>query len=99
VDLDPIAATVARSAEGSINPEYGIRGGAPYGGVCLPKDTQGFLGFADAIGVDMPLLSAVVETNDRIAVIVDHEIDRVAHAGAGDLREQSTAATGRRESA
>src|SRR5690606_12084514 len=90
VDLDPIAATVARSAEGSINPEYGIRGGAPYGGVCLPKDTQGFLGFADAIGVDMPLLSAVVETNDRIAVIVDHEIDRVAHAGAGDLREQST---------
>jgi UDPglucose 6-dehydrogenase len=36
LDLDPIAATVARSAEGSINPEYGIRGGAPYGGVCLP---------------------------------------------------------------
>jgi UDPglucose 6-dehydrogenase len=74
LDLDPIAATVARSAEGSINPQYGIRGGAPYGGVCLPKDTQGFLGFADGIGVDMPLLSAVVETNDRLAEIVDHEI-------------------------
>src|SRR5688500_3101988 len=71
VDLDPIAATVARSAEGSINPEYGIRGGAPYGGVCLPKDTQGFLGFAKTIDVDMPLLAAVVETNDRLAAIVD----------------------------
>ena len=55
--------------------------------------------FEGLLTVDMPLLSAVVETNDRIAVIVDHEIDRVAHAGAGDLREQSTAATGRRESA
>jgi UDPglucose 6-dehydrogenase len=75
LDLDPIAATVARSAEGSINPEYGIRGGAPYGGVCLPKDTQGFLGFAATVGVDMPLLSAVVEVNDKLAEIVDHEAD------------------------
>jgi UDPglucose 6-dehydrogenase len=75
LDLDPIAATVARSAEGSINPEYGIRGGAPYGGVCLPKDTQGFLGFAATVGVDMPLLTAVVDTNDRLAEIVDHEAD------------------------
>jgi UDPglucose 6-dehydrogenase len=74
LDLDPIAATVARSAEGSINPQYGIRGGAPYGGACLPKDTQGFLGFAKTIDVDMPLLSAVVETNDRLADIVNHEI-------------------------
>ena len=51
VALDPIAATVARSAEGSFNPQYGIRGGAPYGGVCLPKDTCGFLGFAAQMGV------------------------------------------------
>jgi UDPglucose 6-dehydrogenase len=99
LDLDPIAATVARSAEGSINPEYGIRGGAPYGGVCLPKDTQGFLGFADTVGVDMPLLSAVVEVNDRLAKIVDHEIDTVAHADAGELREQSSIPAAERESA
>jgi UDPglucose 6-dehydrogenase len=100
VDLDPIAATVARSAEGSINPEYGIRGGAPYGGVCLPKDTQGFLGFAETIAVDMPLLSAVVETNDRLAEIVGHEVEKAAHADADELREQSTAVTAlRRESA
>jgi len=80
LDLDPIAATVARSAEGSINPEYGIRGGAPYGGVCLPKDTCGFLGFAANIDVDMPLLSAVVETNDRLAAIVSEEVDTATHA-------------------
>jgi UDPglucose 6-dehydrogenase len=99
LDLDPIAATVARSAEGSINPEYGIRGGAPYGGVCLPKDTQGFLGFADTVGVDMPLLSAVVEVNDRLAALVGHEIEKVAHADAGELRGQSSIPGVERESA
>ncbi|GAA0924806.1 2-dehydropantoate 2-reductase N-terminal domain-containing protein [Pseudonocardia zijingensis] len=90
VDLDPIAATVARSAEGSINPEYGIRGGAPYGGVCLPKDTQGFLGYADTVGVEMPLLSAVVEVNDRLAEIVGHEADVIGHATHDQLREAAT---------
>jgi UDPglucose 6-dehydrogenase len=88
VDLDPIAATVARSAEGSINPQYGIRGGAPYGGVCLPKDTCGFLGFAKTVDVDMPLLAAVVETNDRLAAIVSDEVDTATHAAThAQLRE------------
>jgi UDPglucose 6-dehydrogenase len=75
LDLDPIAQTVARSAEGSYNPFYGIRGGAPYGGVCLPKDTQGFLGLATTLGVEMPLLKAVVEVNDILAEKVDREAD------------------------
>ena len=61
---DEIAATVARSAEASINPDYGIHGGAPFDGACLPKDTRGFLGFADGMGVPMPLLEAVVSVND-----------------------------------
>ncbi|GGY11343.1 hypothetical protein GCM10010358_74750 [Streptomyces minutiscleroticus] len=77
LDLDPIAQTVARSAEGSYNPYYGIRGGAPYGGVCLPKDTQGFLGLADSISLDMPLLRAVVRVNDVLA-------DRTAAGGRTD---------------
>jgi UDPglucose 6-dehydrogenase len=79
VALDPIAATVARSAEGSFNPEYGIRGGAPYGGACLPKDTCGFLGFAAELGVAMPLLEAVVATNDRLAAVISQEVDDARH--------------------
>jgi UDPglucose 6-dehydrogenase len=75
LELDPIAATVAKSAEGSINPQYGIRGGAPYGGVCLPKDTCGFLGFADTDGVDMPLLKAVVAVNERLEKVVNREVE------------------------
>jgi UDPglucose 6-dehydrogenase len=75
LDSDPIAATVAKSAEGSINPQYGIRGGAPYGGVCLPKDTCGFLGFADTIGVDMPLLRATVAVNEHLEKVVSSEVE------------------------
>jgi UDPglucose 6-dehydrogenase len=78
LDLDPIAATVARSAEGSINPQYGIRGGAPYGGVCLPKDTCGFLGYADTVGVDMPLLRAVVQVNEHLEKVVTSEVEAAA---------------------
>ncbi len=89
--VDQIAAAAARSAEGSINPQYGIRGGAPYGGVCLPKDTCGFLGFADTIGVDMPLLAAVVVTNDKLADIVSGEVDTASHAADhAQLREAAT---------
>ena len=59
----------------SYNREYGIHGGAPYGGVCLPKDTNGFLGFAEDLGVEMPLLSAVVTVNEILAAMTDQEID------------------------
>lgn len=78
LDLDPIAQTVARSAEGSYNPLYGIRGGAPYGGVCLPKDTQGFLGLAESLSLDMPLLKAVVKVNDTLIERADREADELA---------------------
>src|SRR3954463_9481170 len=81
LDLDPIAATVAKSAEGSINPQYGIRGGAPYGGVCLPKDTNGFLGFARGIGVEMPLLQSVVAVNDTMARRTGEELTALLDEG------------------
>lgn len=72
VDLHDVASTVAFSAEGSINPLYGIRGGAAYGGVCLPKDTKGFLGFAADNSLRMPLLEAVVVVNDLLLEHAEH---------------------------
>ena len=77
LDHDAVAGTVARSAEGSFNREYGIRGGAPYGGACLPKDTLGFLGFAASVGVRMPLLEAVTEVNEALGALVTAEIDHL----------------------
>ena len=94
IDHDAVASTVANSAEGSYNREYGIHGGAPYGGVCLPKDTNGFLGFAEDLGVDMPLLDAVVAVNETLTAMTDHEIDTLfiperAGARSGQLGGQT----------
>jgi UDPglucose 6-dehydrogenase len=73
---DEIASVVARSSEGSINPMYGIRGGMPFGGACLPKDTYGFIGFARELGVDVPLLESVARVNEKMEVIVQSALER-----------------------
>ena len=85
VDRHPIVALSAMSAEDSINPQYGIRGGAPYGGVCLPKDTCGFLGYADSVGVDMPLLRAVVAVNEHLEKVVSSEVEAAAEQVVPDV--------------
>ena len=58
---------------------HGIRGSAarPTAASAPPKDTCGFLGFAGTIGVDMPLLRAVVEVNDRMEALTGQELDSV----------------------
>jgi UDPglucose 6-dehydrogenase len=86
IDHDAVASTVANSAEGSYNREYGIHGGVPYGGVCLPKDTNGFLGFAEDLGVEMPLLGAVVTVNELLTAMTDHEIDTLLGAERAGAR-------------
>jgi UDPglucose 6-dehydrogenase len=83
LDPDEVASTVATSVEGSLNPEYGIWGGAPYGGGQLPGDTQGFLGFAEEIGLPMPLLSAVVGVNSGFEQRLDAELEALSMLAGG----------------
>lgn len=71
VSSSDVASTVARSAEGSWNIDYGTRGGAPYGGMCLPKDTNGLLGLAASLGISMPMLQATVTVNE----LLESELD------------------------
>ena len=69
------------SVEGSVIPQYGIRGGgAPCGGVCLPKDTRGYVGDAGRTGADMPLLRSVVgvEEEGGHLKVIDREVEAVA---------------------
>jgi UDPglucose 6-dehydrogenase len=66
LDANEVGSTVATSAEGSFNPNYGIHGGAPFGGGCLPKDLKGFIGFAAELGASTQLLSAVDAVNERM---------------------------------
>ena len=61
-----ISDIVSRSAEGMWNPRYGTRGGYPYDGACLPKDTTAFLDFAHEHGWSMPLLQAVIAVNNEL---------------------------------
>jgi len=72
-DPDVAFQATARAAEGIWNPTYGTRGGAPYGGVCLPKDTVGLLRFAEAFGIGdlLPILRAVVRTNEEMKAWIE----------------------------
>jgi UDPglucose 6-dehydrogenase len=67
IDGNQVMALVAQSAEGMWNPRYGIRGGFPYGGNCLPKDISAFVRIASERGWQTPLLDATIEVNQRTA--------------------------------
>lgn len=75
MDVDTVAGAVSRSAEASYNPAYGISGGSPYGGACLPKDTKGFLGFAGELGVALPLAAAVDRVNEDMRELARSAMD------------------------
>lgn len=82
VDSNLIGAVVARSAESMWNPLYGTRGGAPYGGACLPKDTEAFMSFCEDLGLDHKMLAATIAVNDELlatrpAAISPDEIDQI----------------------
>jgi UDPglucose 6-dehydrogenase len=85
VDASAVSSTVALSAEGSWNTSYGIAGGAPYGGACLPKDTNGLLGLARAAGVDMPLLKAAVTVNEDMAALLERAKRAPGAAPRGEI--------------
>lgn len=66
INPDTAFQLAARSAEGFWNPLYGTKGGQPFGGACLPKDSTGFLAFASEQGVDMPVLASVIKINELL---------------------------------
>jgi UDPglucose 6-dehydrogenase len=85
VDGHLVGAAVARSAESMWNPLYGTRGGVPYGGACLPKDTVAFMQFVRERGWEHLMLEATIETNKRLeqsvpAVVSPDKIDAMLQA-------------------
>jgi len=84
LDADAVASTVARSAEASTNPNYGIRGGEPFGGACLPKEVAGFLGLGDALGLELPVMEGVSAMN---RVMEEMASQRVELVGDGSLHD------------
>jgi UDPglucose 6-dehydrogenase len=88
IDADAAAEVLAHSAEASWNPSYGIRGGRPFGGACLPKDLSGFIAFARQVGCPATMAEAVRAVNDSLA-----RIDPAAMAGAVEAMSSGTEAT------
>jgi UDPglucose 6-dehydrogenase len=78
LDSTIVGEAVSRSAEGMWRPGYGIRGGRAYDGACLPKDTRGFLSFAESLGIDMPLLRATIAVNETMAADERRALDASA---------------------
>jgi UDPglucose 6-dehydrogenase len=70
IDSNLVGAAVARTAESMWNPLYGTRGGVPYGGACLPKDTVAFLQFVHDLGMQHLMLEATIDVNRVLAVSV-----------------------------
>ncbi|MBK9713877.1 MAG: UDP-glucose/GDP-mannose dehydrogenase family protein [Kouleothrix sp.] len=66
IDSSLVGAAVARTAESMWNPLYGTRGGVPYGGACLPKDTAALMQFVRERGWDHLMLDAAMEVNRRL---------------------------------
>jgi UDPglucose 6-dehydrogenase len=52
------------------NALYGTRGGVPYGGACLPKDTEAFLSFVREQGMEHRMLEATIGVNQQLAAHV-----------------------------
>lgn len=82
IDSSVVGSIVARSAESMWNPIYGTRGGAPYGGACLPKDTAAFMAFCNAQGIEHKMLAATIGVNENLlatrpAADSPEEIDQV----------------------
>lgn len=70
IDSNLVGAAVARTAESMWNPLYGTRGGVPFGGACLPKDTSAFLHFVHEHGWQHLMLEATIEVNRRLSQLV-----------------------------
>jgi UDPglucose 6-dehydrogenase len=89
IDGHLVGAAVARSAESMWNPLYGTRGGVPYGGACLPKDTVAFMEFVRGAGMEHLMLEATIAVNERLA----ESIPPVASPDKIDAMLRATSAT------
>lgn len=86
VDISPeiIFDITTKSAEGFWNSRYGTGNKGPFGGMCLPKDTQAFLHWSEELDMHMDVLDGVIKSNEKFKKIWDkmqyRKSDRIRHA-------------------
>lgn len=74
IDSNLALSVATDTAESAWNPKYGSTGGFPYGGTCLPKDTNALLGFAQDQDIDLPLLGSVIQVNNTMDILAAQKI-------------------------
>lgn len=47
---------------------YGVDGGKPFGGMCLPKDLYAFIHYTKSMGLNPTLLQAIAKVNEEIGL-------------------------------
>ncbi|MCK4998854.1 MAG: nucleotide sugar dehydrogenase, partial [Anaerohalosphaera sp.] len=81
----------------NLSPYY-LKPGLPFGGSCLPKDLRAFMGIARSCDMEIPLITSIMNSNDKqvkniVRKILRYEKKKVAFlglsfkAGTDDLRE------------
>lgn len=78
MDAQRIMDIVATTSEGYLNPRYGIRVGAPYGGTCLSKDPMSLITLSKEYDVDdriYTFLNGTEEVNHWIDENKDIQVD------------------------
>lgn len=68
----------------NISPKY-LRPGAPFGGSCLPKDLRALVSFAESKGVQVPLMDAVLDSNDAHFAEVIRKVEKAGCNAVGVL--------------
>lgn len=86
-DMRDVAAGLARVAR--LDKRY-LGAGLGYGGSCLPKDTRALRAFADSIGMEAPILTSVIEANEKQA----EEAVKMARKLVGNLDGKRVAVLG-----
>ncbi len=67
LDSRKISQVVTQSAQAAWDPAYGTRERGPYGGKCLPKDVEGYIGFVAEMGYEPRIAQAVADVNRVVA--------------------------------
>ena len=66
LDHEVISKALPKSTTAIRLPEYGVKGGYPFGGKCLPKDLAAVISFVKDQGLNPELFEAVAEINEEI---------------------------------
>ncbi|MCW4004055.1 MAG: nucleotide sugar dehydrogenase [Candidatus Bathyarchaeota archaeon] len=67
LNINPKIVATAAALDPRIG-SYGVDGGKPFGGMCLPKDLYAFIYFTKSMGLNPAMLQAIAKVNEEIGL-------------------------------